>query len=231
MRPHRLALLLFLGCLAPLTACGPGDTHPAGPLPDAVVSGVILFPPHAGTATLTSGVGPEQVKVLTAEVDATGGYALTLPASSPVPGVASSGLPATLWQSDMPLFCQGKPVLSDPAAQWLVVDGGFYSVAGRRIGDLLPQASALVDGAGTVATLKLLVHVDRPAAVQGVLKCAVGSEASKEAAQVTLDYRFERGWNTVILRSELTSRSGELNIRGTAGPPQGTTWKFLPTAP
>ncbi|MFB9083755.1 hypothetical protein [Deinococcus wulumuqiensis] len=229
MRPHRCTSLLLLGGLAWLSACG-GTPAPSGP-PSAVVRGSVLFPPQAGTATLTSGAGARQVKVLTAEVDAGGGYLLTLPATLPdevVSASPESGLPVTLWQSDRPLTCQGRPVLDHPAAHLLVVDGGFYSVGGKRVGELLPQSTALADDSGTVTTLKLLVYADRSATVQGTLKCSVGGR-DVSAARVTLDYRFKRGWNMVVVRSELAATSTELDIRGSVSLPQGPSWKFLPT--
>lgn len=232
MRPR--SLLLLLGLLAPLTACGGLERGPSGnDLPGqstaTVVQGAVLFPPLAGTATLTSDTGKQRLPVMTMDVQADGSYSLTLPESPPTG--ASSGVPATLWQSGMPLFCQGRPVLSDPAAQLLVVDGGFYSTGQQRIGELSPQPTALGNDAGLVITLKLLAYADRPATVQGALNCTVGSKASDQTAQVTLDYRFKRGWNTVVVRSELPVQSSELNIRGYVTPLQGTTWKFLPTSP
>lgn len=229
MRP--LSLLL-LGLLAPLTACGEMERGPGeggGQLSPTLIEGSVQFPPRAGTATLTSDTSKPPLPVLTMEVQADGAYSLTLPQLPPT--TASSGVPATLWQSNMPLSCQGRPLLSDPATQLLVVDGGFYSVGQQRIGELLPQPTALGNDAGLVVTIKVLAYADRPATVRGTLNCTVGGKSGVRTARVTLDERFERGWNTVVVRSELAAQSSELSISGSVTALQGMNWKFLPTAP
>lgn len=232
-------LLPALMCVATLSACGA-----VGPESGVRVSasGVIVFPPSAGTAVFTAFVDGKTQAVASATVAADGTYRLPLPNMPTLPSRSNletlPTVPSVLPDQVQGVQCSGEPVASTPNARVLVLSGGTFSAGaagGAVTGQLLPASAAIsnrLTSQDILITTRTYAYADRDVRLTGSLNCTfTRTDGSTVGGNVQVNYDLKRGWNTLETRTGQPALNAPIATITSSQTLANVNWRYLPVTP
>ncbi|MFB9992408.1 hypothetical protein ACFFLM_10570 [Deinococcus oregonensis] len=232
-------LLPALVCAATLSACGVvGPESGVG----VNVSGVIVFPPTAGTAVFTASVDGQTQPIASARVAADGSYRLSLPALPTLPSrsnlEALPTVPSVLPDEIQGVACSGEPVSSTPNARVLVLNSGTFSsdsAGGAVSGQLIPASAAVsnrLTSQDILITTRTYAYADRDVRLTGTLNCTfTRTDSSTVGGTVQVNYDLKHGWNTLETRTGQPSLNAPIATVTGSQTLANVNWRYLPITP
>ncbi|UQN05955.1 hypothetical protein [Deinococcus sp. QL22] len=232
-------LLPALLCAATLSACGAvGPESGVG----VSASGVIVFPPSAGTAVFTASIDGQAQAIASAAVAADGSYRLALPTTPRLPSRSNlenlPTVPSVLPDQVRGVDCSGEPVASTPNARVLVLNGGTFmptSAGGAITGQLMPASAAIsnrLTSQDILITTRTHAYADRDVRITGTLNCTfTRADGSTVEGTVQINYDLKHGWNSLETRTGQPSSDAPIATVTSSHTLANVNWRYLPVTP
>ena len=176
----------------------------------------------AGTIRATVQNAPTQ-GATSASLASNGTFTLPLPTNVATRSLSSDDF--TL-PGSRDLGCTGTPTVSDPAAQFAVLN---VSVSATKEGSIQPVRVSLTGTAGKPTGLKLesgaFLYADRPVSITGTQTCTLAESGKTYTLTSSLNLTLGQGWNKATA-TEIISDSGA-GLSVTSGAFPTGEWVYL----